>query len=542
MQDTPPIFDSYDMMNYFLSGYDLTSGYLEREDCLTAIDEITDHLDEHPGDIKLVLALDSLNSALGDRNAATTLLSGSTGGSDHPICMLRRARHHLAQGEKEIGEDLLRQIIRDEDEDIVQKLCIFLAHGLLDNREESVRSWNTLLEEYDLRDVEYDNNFIVYPDDCTLLGDLPYTENILGIALLRKYDLLPGLEHEAYALILSLEWYLNELVGIITHTGHEEGIIMVFAVLPHAVAICTGARTITGEILDKPGVITSDSLRKAADEALDTLQQSEQKMKVLKILTDVLLLHEEYEEELIQVLRDAAGGNDDCIITMIALFQIDELKEKGSELIEALIRAHPDNLILQKRKFKILLHEGKYQEALDYGESLPEGILHPDDLTELRADILMQEGKEEEATVLLFSLINEDRMSDKIDTIFTHAIRQGRVEDLIRFLPAFEKEGVKDKVYYMKGIERLLNRDAKGGLSLIEKAVRAGFPEAYAMLGVAIIMNKTGFQKRSAGLCERILKKSKVPPKEVYPVLIEAYRLLGKEKEAAIAETKMREE
>jgi hypothetical protein len=116
--------------------------------------------------------------------------------------------------------------------------------------------------------------------------------------------------------------------------------------LPHAVAICTGARTVSEEILDKPGVITSDILRQAAEEALDTLMQSERKMKVLIILTDALLLQEEYEEDLIQVLRNAAGENDDCIITMIALFQIDELKETGSELIEALIRAHPDNLTL----------------------------------------------------------------------------------------------------------------------------------------------------------------------------------------------------
>jgi hypothetical protein len=126
--------------------------------------------------------------------------------------------------------------------------------------------------------------------------------------------------------------------------------------------------------------------------------------------------------------------------------------------------------------------------------------------------------------------------------IFTHAIRQGLVEGLFRFFPAFEEKGVKDKVYYLKGIMRLLNRDVKGGLSLIDKAVHEGFPEGYAMLGAAIIMNKTGFPKRSIGICKKLLKKSQVPPKEVYPFLTEAYRLLGKEKEASITETKMREE
>ena len=90
-----------------------------------------------------------------------------------------------------------------------------------------------------------------------------------------------------------------------------------------------------------------------------------------------------------------------------------------------------------------------------------------------------------------------------------------------------------DGVYLIRAYERLMNKDVKGCLALIDRAVSVGYPEENAMILCASYMNKAGLPKRAVGICEKLLKKQALPPDEIIPVLAAAYRLQGREQEAA---------
>jgi hypothetical protein len=75
----------------------------------------------------------------------------------------------------------------------------------------------------------------------------------------------------------------------------------------------------------------------------------------------------------------------------------------------------------------------------------------------------------------------------------------------------------------------------KRGLELIEQAKGAGLSEDAALVFTARFLLLSGFPKRVVGLSEKMLKH-KIPAQHVYPLLIQAYRNLGREGEAKAAE------
>jgi len=99
-----------------------------------------------------------------------------------------------------------------------------------------------------------------------------------------------------------------------------------------------------------------------------------------------------------------------------------------------------------------------------------------------------------------------------------------------------EELGNQDGVYLLRTYERLKKKNVKGGIALIDRAVSVGYPEEKAMILSAAILNQAGFPKRVVGICEKLLKKQALPPDEIIPVLAVAYRLQGREKEAAEVE------
>ena len=96
-----------------------------------------------------------------------------------------------------------------------------------------------------------------------------------------------------------------------------------------------------------------------------------------------------------------------------------------------------------------------------------------------------------------------------------------------------EELGNQDGVYLLRVYERLMKKDIKGGLALVDRAVAVGYPEEKAMILSAAFLNRAGYPKRAVGICEKLLKKQALPPDEIIPVLAVLYRLQGREIEAA---------
>jgi len=77
--------------------------------------------------------------------------------------------------------------------------------------------------------------------------------------------------------------------------------------------------------------------------------------------------------------------------------------------------------------------------------------------------------------------------------------------------------------------------DVKGGLALIEQAKRIGLPEDAALIFSARFLLASGYPKRVVSICSKMLRNTMMR-KYAYPLLIAAYRDLGKETEAAEVE------
>jgi predicted Zn-dependent protease len=105
----------------------------------------------------------------------------------------------------------------------------------------------------------------------------------------------------------------------------------------------------------------------------------------------------------------------------------------------------------------------------------------------------------------------------------------------------YKEKKMNEIVYLLEGYQHLMQKDLKPGLNLIERSIQAGLYEPIAMVLLARFLNKAGYPKRTIGICEKLLKKSFLKATEVYPILVEAYRMQGKEKEAAAVEERYKD-
>ncbi len=123
-------------------------------------------------------------------------------------------------------------------------------------------------------------------------------------------------------------------------------------------------------------------------------------------------------------------------------------------------------------------------------------------------------------------------MLERYADLFELALVLDRMDEVasLRWIFAEEK-GVIAGSHMLNVLDRLKKRDVKEGMALFERSKRSGFPEELALMFLARSLLSAGYPKRVVGLREKMLKMS-LPPEEVYPLLIRAYRELGRESEA----------
>ncbi|MDD1730298.1 MAG: hypothetical protein LUQ50_14680, partial [Methanospirillum sp.] len=146
---------------------------------------------------------------------------------------------------------------------------------------------------------------------------------------------------------------------------------------------------------------------------------------------------------------------------------------------------------------------------------------------------LLSESRYDEAFELVSGYVRNHVLFEDVEIIFDLALKSGRLDDLVSLRSFMEEGENQDGVYLIRAYERLMNKDIKGCLALIDRAVSVGYPEENAMILSAAYMNKAGLPKRAVGICEKLLKKQALPPDEIIPVIAAAYRLQGREKDAA---------
>ena len=119
--------------------------------------------------------------------------------------------------------------------------------------------------------------------------------------------------------------------------------------------------------------------------------------------------------------------------------------------------------------------------------------------------------------------------------LFDLALELDRMDEVSQLRSIFAAERIAAGTHLLNALERLEKKDIKGALALIERAREAGLRGDLALMISAHTLLSAGYPKRVVGLCKTMLKRS-MPPEEVYPLLVQAYRDLGKESEARAAE------
>lgn len=525
-------FSDPHILEFFAIGFDLMGGHLPLSVIAPIITDAEDVLEKYPDNRGAALALDALNDLIGERDEALIALESLAMLSESSINMLRRARQLMLSGKTEEAEGLLLEITRMRTAGSVpRELHIMLAFARLGDREAFARIWHDLIERDGLLEPVSAEEFIKYPGDYTLLGEFPFREQIESLEYLFSYGVQENREAEVFAFIRSLPDYLESLSIQVDLEEREYGISRCFAALPVIKAIAEGSLDVVEKILLTYDPISDERLLEETGENIERIRKSGVEAGVLNELLRWSVDPVQPAGKLLDTLRRHTGGDDEPILAMFDMANMGASGVAVGELASLLLEAHPDNRCLIESVYGSLKSEERYDEALAFADR--HEFLKQDDaqFESLKLEAL-RSSDEEAAFQFLLGEIKERRMLERYADLFELALALDRMDEVasLRWIFAEEKGAIAGS-HMLNALDRLKKRDVKEGMALFERSKRSGFPEELALMFLARSLLSAGYPKRVVGLREKMLKMS-LPPEEVYPLLIRAYRELGRESEA----------
>ena len=525
-------FSDPHILEFFAIGFDLMGGHLPPSAVAPIITDAEDVLEKYPDNRGAALALDALNDLIGERDEALIALESLAMLSESSINMLRRARQLMLSGKTEEAEGLLLEITRMRTAGSVpRELHIMLAFARLGDREAFARIWHDLIERDGLLEPVPAEEFIKYPGDYTLLGEFPFREQIESLEYLFSYGVQENREAEVFAFIRSLPDYLESLSIQVDLEEREYGISRCFAALPVIKAIAEGSLDVVEKILLTYDPISDERLLEETGENIERIRKSGVEAGVLNELLRWSVDPVQPAGKLLDTLRRHTGGDDEPILAMFDMANMGASGVAVGELASLLLEAHPDNRCLIESVYDSLKSEERYDEALAFADR-HEFLKQDDDLYDNLKLEALRSSDEEAAFQFLLGEMKERRMLERYADLFELALVLDRMDEVasLRWIFAEEKGAIAGS-HMLNALDRLKKRDVKEGTALFERAKRSGFPEELALMLLARSLLSAGYPKRVVGLREKMLKTS-LPPEEVYPLLIRAYRELGRESEA----------
>ena len=525
-------FSDPHILEFFAIGFDLMGGHLPPSAVAPIITDAEDVLEKYPDNRGAALALDALNDLIGERDEALIALESLAMLSESSINMLRRARQLMLSGKTEEAEGLLLEITRMRTAGSVpRELHIMLAFARLGDREAFARIWHDLIERDGLLEPVPAEEFIKYPGDYTLLGEFPFREQIESLEYLFSYGVQENREAEVFAFIHSLPDYLENLLTRVDLEEREYGISGCFAALPVIKAIAEGSLDVIEKIFSTYDPISDERLLEETGENIERIRKSGVEAGVLNELLRWSVDPVQPAGKLLDTLRRHTGGDDEPILAMFDMANMGASGVAVGELASLLLEAHPDNRCLIESVYGSLKSEERYDEALAFADR--HEFLKQDDaqFESLKLEAL-RSSDEEAAFQFLLGGIKERRMLERYADLFELALALDRMDEVasLRWIFAEEKGAIAGS-HMLNALDRLKKRDVKEGTALFERAKRSGFPEELALMLLARSLLSAGYPKRVVGLREKMLKTS-LPLEEIYPLLIRAYRELGRESEA----------
>jgi len=519
----------------FAIGFDLIGDHLSEDVISDIIAEIEELQDDFPDNRYFAIALGALYDIIGEQKEAFDALESQTLIVESSIILLRMARQLMLLGKEEDARELLEKIARQETEESVpRELHAMLAFARMNDREAFTGIWHGMIERFSLAEPIPVAELIRSPEIYSLLEELPFREQIEGLEYLFSYQVPEGREAEVYSLIHNLRFYLKNLLFGVYIQSQREDITEYLPALPVIKAISEGSIEVVEKILSMHGPISDGVLRGEVEESIKDLRESGMEAAVLIELGNRASDPAQPAGETLDALREYTGGDDEPIIEVLNGISTEFLMEGARDLLLALHEAHPDDHRLIRRLYETLKLEENYDEALMLAGQYPFLEQEDDSFDTLKLNALSSSDKDAAFQHLLGEM-KEKRMLERYADLFELALALDRMDEVSSLRQTFAAKRITEVTHMLNALDRLKKGKVKGGLALIDRAIGAGFPEDLALMISAHSLLSAGYPKRVVGLCEAMLKGS-LSPEDIYPLLIRAYRELGKETEAREAE------
>jgi hypothetical protein len=526
-------FGDRDSLYAIGDGFDLIGGRLSDITIADIYEEITNLEKEHPDDRRILLTRELLLTLLGDHEEAIQLLKGTGDLEQNPFSQFRIARHLGALGKHEEMNNLLARLITKQDTPGDQ-LIAFLAAGTLDKKSEAVHLWKKIIETEDLVDLIIDDDVLEYPDDFSCLLSLPIGFSVIGLEILQKYNIRENYEVEIYAFVYFIKIMLDCITDHIYQTLTDEGPYEALPGFIVAEAIADEGYSLASKFFSFTP-IHNTAIDLHIHTNLNEIKKYTSEYSIGKKLIESLNTDAIHDPQFLSHLREETGGNEFQIFEMLLHLRNTGLSDLIMPLIEEMEKTN-SNIRMETHE------QSRMRNALwDYTMEGRYTRNDPEDNLQDTLKQLWEKGDNTETFEFLSGHIRAGRLLSESSWAYFLAGKLGRFDELTDLLPMYKEKKMNEIVYLLEGYQHLMQKDLKPGLNLIERSIQAGLYEPIAMVLLARFLNKAGYPKRTIGICEKLLKKSFLKATEVYPILVEAYRMQGKEKEAAAVEERYKD-
>lgn len=527
-------------IRWFSTGFDLIGDQLTGLMIADIITEIEEHLEGYPDNRDAVLALDALYDAIEERDDAISTDECYRALTDSSVFALREARHLALKGELEEAGKVLDEVIRlDTNDSEVRQLCTLIAYGRRNDPDKFTAAWKRLLRQYGT-DEGIDRLPGGPQSDSSLFAELPFREHIEGIALLSRFGITRGRDNEIVALVNGFNNYLNDITESMTAEAVMDGFTDSLPSIRVIAAISSGMVKAADEILDTCDPVTRGELAETVQQALDEIRKTGREMLVLETLKYWSFNPEKPAPVLLSILREQSGGDDELVGRALDLLDADYPRGKYGEISSLLSGTGPGEHDQLNRELGRMMDESRFCDALAFArqhELLAPGSEASEDLA---MHALRESGGDGEAFGYLLGRMKTGQLLRRYPLLFELACTLGRMNELRPLRPVFESRKMSAGTCLLDAYERMLKKDVKGGLSLIERAGQAGLSADNVLLFSARFLLASGFPKRVEGICEKMLRRG-MTDATIRPLLIQAYRDLDREDEARAAEERSRQ-
>ena len=300
-------------------------------------------------------------------------------------------------------------------------------------------------------------------------------------------------------------------------------------------AISSGMVKAAEEVLDLGDSIANRVVAEAIHTALEEIRKTGREMLILETLKHWAFNPALPVPDLIRTLQEQSGGENEMVLEMLDLLDSDRPRGMYDEIRAYFPVSDQKYRTQRKKEPERMMDASRCNDALAFTGQHPLLTPGPEESEDLILNAFLESGREGEAYEYLLGRMKTGHLLKRYTSLFELACTLNRMDHLLPLRSIMETRKITAGTYLLDAYSRMMKKDVKGGLALIERAEGFGLPGDEVLLFSARFLLVSGFPKRVEGICAK-MNRSGIPDEKIYPLLIRAYRDLGREDDARAAE------